>query len=126
MTQSDKEIITKFIKAYNSFDIEGMLSLLHPDIHFINISGGEVDVEAHGKSEFEELAQNSANLFKEREQKIIRINDLVGMYEADIQYYAVLAEDLPNGLKKGEVISLRGKSEYRLRNNLIISIRDIS
>lgn len=103
-----------------------MLSLLHPDIHFVNISGGKVDTETHSKSEFEKLARNSANLFREREQKVVKIKGTAGRYEVDIQYHGVIATDLPNGMKKGEIIELKGKSEYRIRDNLIIEITDIS
>ncbi len=126
MTRSAKEIINKFIKAYNSFSIEEMLSFLHPQIHFVNISNGVINAESKGKNEFEKLARQSAALFKEREQRIISFKEISGGLEIEIEYRAVPAADLPNGIKKGEVLNLRGKSEYNFRDNLIISIRDIS
>lgn len=103
-----------------------MLSLLHPDIHFVNISGGKVDAETHGKVEFEKLAGESAALFKVRKQNIVSLIDKEDILEVGIKYHAVLAVDLPNGMKKGNIINIRGRSEYRIKDNLIISIRDIS
>ena len=44
---SKEKIIKKFIEAYNSFDIDTMLLLLHSEVQFKNISGGEI-----GESEY--------------------------------------------------------------------------
>ena len=71
MNQTKEKIIKKFVEAYNSFDIDTMLLLLHPEVQFKNISGGEVNAQISGKDEFEKLARQSATLFKQREQKII-------------------------------------------------------
>lgn len=126
MDRKEIEIVNKFIEAYNSFDIEGMISLLHPDVDFINISDGKVDAVTSGKDEFEELARKSASLFTERKQKIISIEEAGSVVKAEIQYFAVLAADLPTGMKKGDSIEIRGRSEYNIKDNLIISIKDIS
>lgn len=126
MEQPGIDIVNKFIEAYNSFDIEGMLSLLHPDVDFINISGGKVDAVTSGKDEFGELARKSASLFAERKQKIISIEEAGSVVKTEIQYYAILAEDLSTGMKKGDHIEIRGRSEYNIKDNLIISIKDIS
>ncbi len=119
-------IVRKFIEAYNKFDIEGMLSLLHKDVHFINISNGEVDAVTRGKKEFEDLARKSAALFTSREQKIISIEEAGYVVKAEIEYHAVLAADLPAGMKKGDRIEIKGRSEYSFKDNLILSIKDIS
>lgn len=119
-------LIERFVKAYNSFDIEGMLSLLHPDIHFVNISEGKVDFETHGKAAFEKLARQSAALFKERKQEIIEWKKIEDILEVGIRFQAVLADDLPDGKKKGDIIDIKGKSEYIIKDNLIKLIRDIS
>jgi ketosteroid isomerase-like protein len=126
MEQPLIDIVRKFIEAYNSLDIDGMLSLLHPDVDFINISGGKVDAVTKGKIEFEELARKSASLFTSREQKIISIEEAASVVKTEIEYHAVLAEDLPKGMKKGDHIEIKGRSEYNIKDNLIISIKDIS
>lgn len=70
-----RSVVSNFISAYNSFSIDEMLSFVHPDIHFKNISNGVVNAATSGKDEFEKLARKSAGLFKEREQKIISVKE---------------------------------------------------
>ena len=45
-----KKIITQYIEAYNTFNIRGMLSVMHQDIEFQNISGGNINLSARGLS----------------------------------------------------------------------------
>ncbi len=124
MAISEKEIVEKFITAYNSFDIDSMLKWLHPEIKFKNISGGEVNAMTSGMEEFELLARQSSYLFKERQQKIISIAEAIDKINIEIQYRAILAVDLPNGLKAGDKINLNGNSEYIFKDGLIYSIID--
>ncbi len=126
MIEKKKEIIRRFISAYNSFDVDTMLALLHPDIHFKNISAGKVNAETNGISEFEKLARQSSALFMERKQKIISYKELSDRINVDIRYQAILAVHLPGGLKIGDTIDMKGKSEYIIKDNLIISIIDES
>lgn len=64
------EIVKNFIKAYNSLNVESMLAYLHPEIEFKNISNGVENAHTNGIEKFSELANNSINIFSEREQKI--------------------------------------------------------
>lgn len=43
-----QKIIENYIDAYNSFDIDRMLSDMHKDIKFENISNGEVNLTTNG------------------------------------------------------------------------------
>lgn len=126
MDISEKEIVEKFITAYNSFDIDSMLKWLHPEVKFKNISGGDVNSMTSGIEEFELLARQSSYLFKERQQKIVSMVEAVNKINVEIKYRAVLAVDLPNGLKVGDSINLNGKSEYIFKDGLIYSITDES
>jgi hypothetical protein len=126
MISIKEEIIKKFIKAYNSFDVNSMLVLLHPEVQFRNISGREVNAQTKGKDEFEKLARQSAAIFKERDQTIISFKETDDKVNVEIHYHAILAADLPNGLKSGDKIDLAGKSEYIFKDGLIYSIIDES
>jgi hypothetical protein len=121
-----EEIIRKYINAYNKFDIDSMLALLHSDIIFKNLSGGEMTAQTSGKTELEILARGSAEFFKSRSQSIRSLKILDNKAVAEIDFEAVLARDLPNGLKAGQILSLRGKSEIIFKDGLIISITDES
>jgi len=41
-----RSVIERYLYAYNTFDIDGIMSVIHPDIEFKNISGGEVNATA--------------------------------------------------------------------------------
>ncbi len=124
MSQTKEEIIGKYIDAYNRFDIDSMLALLHTDVSFRNISNGEETEQINGKTEIEMLARQSAELFKTRSQVVrsLQIKDEKAVMAIDFE--AVLARDLPNGLKTGETISFEGKSEILFKDGLIVSITD--
>lgn len=65
-----KELIGRYINAYNAFDIDGMLALLSPDIRFENYAGGQLTASADGIDEFRRLAERAKFLFSEREQRV--------------------------------------------------------
>jgi ketosteroid isomerase-like protein len=121
-----KHAIHRYIDAYNNFDIDSMIKLLAPDIRFENILGGEINSKTSGKTEFEVLARQSAQLFSSRTQavKTIRIEGDSAFVE--IEFLGVLAQDLPNGLKAGETLALKGTSEFVFTNGFISSIVDKS
>ena len=74
MSNSDKEeLINRYLVAYNSFDIEGMIALLSPDYCFENYSGGELTDGTTGIGDFTEIAVKSKSLFFQREQRITNL-----------------------------------------------------
>jgi hypothetical protein len=56
-TRAKKDLIERFVRAYNSFDVDGMMALMHPECSFQNISGGEVTASATGNRQFREIAE---------------------------------------------------------------------
>jgi hypothetical protein len=46
VSTNKRETIGRYIEAYNSFDIDGMLSLLHPEVRFKNLSNGVTNAES--------------------------------------------------------------------------------
>lgn len=124
--EEEKSVIKNYIEAYNSFDIEAMLALIHPRIQFTNVSNGVVTVSANGRNEFRELAEQSKKLFSFREQTITAMRSEGKSVMTDISYYGVLASDLPNGMKAGETLELSGKSHFELESGQIIKLSDIS
>lgn len=121
-----KALITNYINAYNSFDIDGMIRLLHHDLEFRNISNGAVDTETKGIEQFRTLAERSAKFFSQRRQMVkdIIMND--DRAEIEIDYEAILATDLPNGLKAGQTIKMQGKSIFQMKDEMLIMIEDYS
>lgn len=126
MDDLKKQKIQNYIEAYNNFDVEKMLTDLHEEIVFKNISNGEVNLTLKGISEFKAQAEQAKNLFSQREQKITEIALEDDSVEVKIDYRGVLAVDLPNGLKAGDKIELKGKSIFCFEGEKIIEITDIS
>ncbi len=121
-----KQLIENYISSYNSFDIDGMIANLHSEIEFLNISNGEETARASGLVEFKNLAEQAKSLFTDRNQTILASETDRKKTTITISYKAVLAVDLPNGLKAGQKIYLRGKSEFKFKDGKISKIIDIS
>lgn len=119
-----KEIIDNYIEAYNSLDVPGMLKLLHKDIRFRNFVNGEVEMETKGTREFRVLAEKSTKIFSSRQQTIREYSAIDDKIEVIIDYEGILAIDLPNGLKTGDKIQLKGKSVFRMKEEKISRIED--
>jgi len=121
-----KEAIDRYMDAYNKYDIDAMIQVLASDIRFENVSGGEVNAKTSGKTEFEALARQSARLFASRKQTVKNIKIVGDQAFVEIEFEGILAQDLPNGLKAGEKIALRGTSEFVFVKGLVSSLIDRS
>jgi ketosteroid isomerase-like protein len=59
-----RALVDRYLSAYEVFDIDGMLAVIHRDIEFKNVAGGEVNANASGGiDEFRKLAEQSKTLF---------------------------------------------------------------
>ena len=120
-----EHIIRSYINAYNQFDIPGMVANLHDNIVFKNIQDGETNLLLQGKKEFRQQAELTKTYFKERQQNITSVKHSEDQTEIEIDYYAVLAADMPNGLKKGNELKLTSKSIFKFSDDRIIELTDI-
>lgn len=119
-------VIEKYILSYNRFDVDGMCRHLHEGIVFENISGGKVKMSIRGIENFKKQAEAAVTYFSERDQKIESMGFHDAIVTVEIAYTGIPAIDFPNGVKKGEVMKLKGVSEFTFENGEIISIRDLS
>lgn len=126
MSEKRENIIQNYIEGYNKFDVEKMLLDLDNEIIFQNIQNGEINLTLNGINEFKDQAEKSKLYFEKRQQKITSIKHTEDKTEIEIDYFAVLGIDFPNGLKKGQKLELKGKTIFTFKNNKIISISDIS
>jgi hypothetical protein len=120
------ELIEAYLAAYKAFDIEGMLAQLEPAIHFENHAGGQLTAEASGIEAFRRLAEQSKDLFSEREQRIVKLASEGAMLVADIAWRGRLAADLPDGPKAGTLLEMSGRSEFAFGAEGIVRIVDRS
>jgi len=122
----NREMIDRYIEAYNAFDVAGMVQLLHQDIIFRNYANGEMNTETKGVEAFRALADQSAQIFSSRRQTIVGYYDAVNQVEVKIDYEGTIAADLPNGLKAGDQLQMVGKSVFRFTDGMISLIEDYS
>lgn len=121
-----RALVDHYIDAYNRKDVDDMLTGLHPQVEFKNISAGVVNASTHGVAELRGLAQQSLSLFSQRQQKIETFEIQGSVAIATIAFHAVVAADLPNGLKQGQILNLSGRSEFEFQDGAISKITDIS
>lgn len=126
MKEHQKQIIVNYIESYNEFDIKGMTKDLHKDIIFENISNGNVDLRTDGIKKFINQAESAKQYFKKRQQTIKSWKFQAQKVIININYKAVLAIDLPNGMKAGDTLKLKGLSEFYFKGGKIINIKDKS
>lgn len=121
-----KTLIQSYIAAYNSLDIEGMVALVHPEVVFKNVVKDRVNAKAVGAAQFREMAIQSKTMFSSRRQEATNFKFTGNIATIDIAYEAVLAVDLPNGLKTEEILRLNGQSEFEFKDGKIYRITDFS
>lgn len=124
--QQREQIIQHYIDSYNNFDIEGMLRDIDESIQFENISGGALTLSLNGLAAFREQAEKAKAFFSFRQQTIKSFEHNGNKSEVEIDYHAILAIDLPNGLKEGDALDLKGKSIFTFNDSTITAITDIS
>ena len=128
MTKAQQQaIIENYIQAYNNLDVDGMLTDLHEELVFQNISGGELNLKTEGKTAFREQAEMAKHYFSARRQTITAWEFLSPeTVRININYLGVLAVDMPNGMKAGDTLELTGSSEFTFKDEQIIGISDVS
>lgn len=126
MEQREK-IIKAYVEAYNDKDVNGMLRDMAANVIFENISGGIVTLSISGLTDLRAQAEQVLPVFTERKQTIRAFSHAGDQVTIAIDYHAVLAIDLPNGLKKGDTLALTGTSVFTFSpEGKIMRLTDIS
>ncbi|EJG01469.1 nuclear transport factor 2 family protein [Flavobacterium sp. F52] len=121
-----ERIIQNYIEAYNQFNIDKMIADFDESIVFENIQNGEINLTLSGIKEFTAQAEKAKEYFSTRKQIVTSfIHDEITAI-IDIDYYAVLAIDFPNGLKAGQELKMRGKSIFQFLDGKIVKLTDMS
>ena len=119
-------IIKNYIDGYNQFDIEKMVMDFDDNIVFENLQNNEINLSLKGLTAFKEQAEIAKTYFAKRTQTVKSFRHFDNSTEIEIDYTAILAMDLPNGLKKGQKLKLSGKSVFEFKKNKVIKLTDIS
>ena len=120
------DVIARYIQSYNARDIDGMLDCVTEDVVFENISNAGGSMRLDGKDMMRQVAELSGNAFSYRRQRLINVVSGAGKAAAEIEFEGKAAVDLPNGIKAGETVKVRGASFFEFRGNLLCRIADYS
>ena len=121
-----EKIINNYIQGYNEFDVDQMVIDFDENIIFKNIQNGETNMTLIGLQEFVKQAEQAKSYFSVRRQTIKSFRYLEDEMEIEIDYFAVLAINLSNGLKEGQALNLKGKTVFKFMGNKISELTDIS
>ncbi|MFN4225233.1 MAG: nuclear transport factor 2 family protein [Hyphomonas sp.] len=120
------ETIRRYIASYNDRDIEAMLACVTDDVVFENISNAGGSMRLDGKAMMRQVAEVSGNAFSYRRQRLINLVSGNGKAAAEIEFEGRAAVDLPNGVRAGETVRVRGASFFEFRGPLLCRIADYS
>jgi len=120
------EIIRRYIASYNDRDIDGMLACVTDDVVFENISNAGQSMRLDGKAMMRQVAEVSGNAFSYRRQRLINLVTSDVKAAAEIEFEGRAAVDLPNGVRAGETVKVRGASFFEFRGPLLCRIADYS
>jgi hypothetical protein len=126
MDARQKDLIDRYLAAYNAFDVEAMLAQLDPAIRFENYSNGALSAQTSGIEAFRQLAEQSKALFSEREQRVTALTQDGETLVAEIAWRGRLAADVPDGPPAGTLLEMRGRSEFGFGAGGIVRIVDRS
>lgn len=121
-----RDLVARYIDAYNAFDIDGMLAPLAPDVRFENWAGGQMTASSEGIDAFRGLAEQGKGMFSQREQRIASLAAHGDGLLARIDWRGTLAVDIPDGPQAGTELALSGESEFGFAGGRIVRIVDRS
>lgn len=121
-----EDVIARYVASYNARDIDGMLDCVTEDVIFENISNTGQSMRLEGKSSMREVAELSGNAFSYRRQRVVNLVENAGKAAAEIEFEGKAAVDLPNGVRAGETVHVRGASFFEFRGKLLSRIADYS
>ncbi len=119
-------LVGRYIDSYNARNIDTMLECVTDDVLFENISNTGQSMRLEGKAAMANIAELSGNAFSYRRQRIIALIDAGDRAAAEIEFEGKAAVDLPNGVKAGETMRLRGATFFEIRAGLLSRIADYS
>jgi len=126
MSDALPEIVQRYLQAYNSLDVDGLLATVTDDIVFENLSNTSEPTRTSGKAPLRALARRTAQVFSSRRQVVTEAVVSADHVAILIEFEATVARDLPNGWKAGQQLKLRGASFFALRGGLIAKVTDLS
>lgn len=126
-SEMKRDLIVRYLQAYNCFDLDGMISTLSQNIEFENVRKGMSESSSKGIPAFSELTSKAALVFSQRNQTILELEEKEDSVRIHVAYEATLASDLyMNDLdyKKGDTFQYDSFCEFFFDEAKICRIKD--
>lgn len=123
--EGKRSVIECFVHAFNSFDVDTMVSLLDPDAEYRCIVNGAVLHGTSGIDEFRSLGEQWRLHYSSRKLTVMEMYEKGCQVIMEINYAAVMAADSADGMKAGDTVKREGISEVVFRDDKILSITEI-
>ena len=124
LNKQREQIIKNYLKSYNDYDIGGMIKDLDRDIVFENISNGNLDLRTQGLDKFREHTESEIQYTQQRERTVESWQFDESKVSIHIKFKGILSVDIMEKLEAGDVLELKGKSEFVFDNEKIQRITD--
>lgn len=127
-SEMKRDLIVRYLQAYNCFDLDGMVSTLSDNIEFENVRKGKSESKSVGLAAFSELTSKAALVFSQRKQTILALEEKEQTVCIDVAYEATLPADLcmnDETHKTGDTLKLNSRCEFSFEDGRICRIRDI-
>lgn len=122
--------LTNWVKAYvdhyNRQDIDGMLEQVADDVVFENISNSGGSMTLQGIDAMRQVTELGIQAFSYRRQRIVNLIEGDNKVAAEVVFTGMAALNLPNGIKQGETVELRGVTIFEFRNGKLSRVADYS
>jgi ketosteroid isomerase-like protein len=118
-------VIQQYLSSYNRMDVAGMMACMAENVTFEHVSRGTGDLLVDGRRALGELARQSAEAFREREQVPLSVIAEGNRLAVEILFSATLAADMGEHTA-GQRVRMRGVSLFTLEGGQIVRLVDLA
>lgn len=123
-TTPERQIVERYLAAYNAFDVDGMLTQLAPQVRFEHHAGGELGVATDGIDAFRALAEQALAMFAAREQRILTWEQAAAQADGRSTAHAAIAWRGRLAADPDTELALQGASAFEFVGDRIVRIVD--
>jgi hypothetical protein len=121
---AQRDLVERYLAAYNAFDVDGMLAVLAPAVRFAHYRGEVLCVATAGQDAFGQLALQALDWFAARAQRVTAWQARADGLVATIAWRATVGAGMPDGPPPGTVLELTVTSEFTFAAGQIASLVD--
>jgi len=90
---TEHPIISAYSEAWNNKDLEGMSSLMHPDIEWLSVTGNDISVEVSGKDALSQTTHWTNKAGEPQSQSSLTVYELKDDLIRRVYYYPSVQDE---------------------------------